>query len=182
MKFFRFFVLLITSALQTLLLRINFYIFPANKKFKFVNNGFFSLFMIVCFFISFVILKKLISYAFFYFFDEDEDNSAQIMENCFSDSLILLLVYNFVCLIFHQNYPILFAQFIVGESFTGEGALNYLILGVIAILQSIYINITYISKFNIKCSLVSYLQRQFLLSILMLIPYTRNFLVYFGRC
>lgn len=181
MKLFRFIILLITSILQAVLLTINFFIFPANKKFTFVNNYLFRIFMIACAFFSILILIKLISHAFFYFFDEDEDNSVQVMENCICESFFILLIYNCICLILHFQYPAKYEELILGYSTTGEGALNYIFLGIVAIIQSVYCNISYIIKLKVQLLVREILLRQIIISLLMILPYIKNFLSYFGR-
>ena len=181
MKFFRVLLLLIASVFQTVLLKVNFYIYPSNEKITFIKTTFFSFFMIACSFISFLILIKLVSRAFFYFIEQDADTSVEIMENCITESFLILLIYNIFCLILHQNDLPKYEQIILGYSITGEGALNYLFLGVIAILQSLYSNVSYIRKLKVKLSVLDFLGRQFLITFLLILPYFKNFLAYFGR-
>ncbi len=103
------------------------------------------------------------------------------MENCITESFLILLIYNIFCLILHQNDLPKYEQIILGYSITGEGALNYLFLGVIAILQSLYSNVSYIRKLKEKISVLDFLGRQFLITFLLILSYFKNFLAYFGR-
>ena len=142
MKYLKYFLLIVCALINTRLQVVNysFINIPNDTILAIINSSFYFLLMALLQFFAYIVLAKLYTKAYFYFFlyDSEIEGAEKQLFSSICWSYNVFSIAGIVLLVFSAKNPELYQFYIFGDNFDGR-SINSFVMLIIAMIQAVIV-------------------------------------------